>query len=311
MLSKADNDLLTQVGPGTPMGNLMRQYWIPALMSTELPAPDCPPLRLRLLGENLIAFRTTSGEVGVIAERLPAPRRLDVLRAQRGGRAALRLPRLEVRRRPAPASTCLPSRPRATSRTRCAHVPTRREERNGVIWIYMGPRETPPALPRPGAEHAARRAQSSEAPARVQLAAVARRRHRHDPRRLPALRPCPGRGRGAALHGLLHAEAPRPQDDGRRHGVRRHLRLLPPGRGRHHLLAYRPLPLPVLRDAADRHPRRAHGGYRRRAGRRRALHALADQRSSRGHEPSVRQDRPGVCTAPRGGISARPGRLAG
>ena len=56
MLNKEDNDLVTKVGPGTPMGNLMRQYWIPALMSQELPSPDCPPQRTRLLGENLIAW---------------------------------------------------------------------------------------------------------------------------------------------------------------------------------------------------------------------------------------------------------------
>ena len=52
MLNKEDNELLCRVGPGTPMGELMRQYWIPAARSDELPAPDVPPLRVRLLGEN-------------------------------------------------------------------------------------------------------------------------------------------------------------------------------------------------------------------------------------------------------------------
>jgi phthalate 4,5-dioxygenase len=47
MLSKEDNELLCRVGPGTPMGELMRQYWIPAARSDELPAPDAPPLRVR------------------------------------------------------------------------------------------------------------------------------------------------------------------------------------------------------------------------------------------------------------------------
>ena len=51
MLSKEDNDILCRVGPGTPMGELMRQYCIPAMRSDELPAPDCPPLRVRLLGK--------------------------------------------------------------------------------------------------------------------------------------------------------------------------------------------------------------------------------------------------------------------
>ena len=51
MLSATDNDLLTHVGPGTPMGDLMRQYWMPAIQSAELPDPDGDPVRLRLLGE--------------------------------------------------------------------------------------------------------------------------------------------------------------------------------------------------------------------------------------------------------------------
>ena len=66
MLNVEENELLCRIGPGTPMGNLIRQYWIPALLPSELPTPDCPPMRLRMLGENLIAFRTTSGDVGII-----------------------------------------------------------------------------------------------------------------------------------------------------------------------------------------------------------------------------------------------------
>ena len=55
MTSQAENDLLAQVGPSTPMGALMRQYWLPAFLSSEL-AADNEPLRLVLLGERLIAF---------------------------------------------------------------------------------------------------------------------------------------------------------------------------------------------------------------------------------------------------------------
>ena len=61
MLSAEENELLCRVGPGTPMGDLMREYWQPLLFSSELPEPDGPPLRVRHLGENLIAFRDTSG----------------------------------------------------------------------------------------------------------------------------------------------------------------------------------------------------------------------------------------------------------
>ena len=55
------NDLLTQTGPGTPMGELFRRYWMPALLAEELPEPDCPPVRVKLLSERLIAFRDTEG----------------------------------------------------------------------------------------------------------------------------------------------------------------------------------------------------------------------------------------------------------
>jgi len=66
----SDNELLTRVGPGTPMGSVMRQYWLPALKSDELEV-DGPPVRLRLLGENLIGFRTHSGAVGVFDHQCP------------------------------------------------------------------------------------------------------------------------------------------------------------------------------------------------------------------------------------------------
>src|SRR6266508_2878259 len=71
MLSTSDNQELTRVGPGTLMGNLMREYWMPAIRSDELPAPDCPPLRVRLLGEDLIGYRTTSGAVGLMQNSCP------------------------------------------------------------------------------------------------------------------------------------------------------------------------------------------------------------------------------------------------
>jgi hypothetical protein len=51
MLSSEDNELLTRTGPGAPMGTLIRRYGIPALLSEEIPVPDCPPVRVRLLGE--------------------------------------------------------------------------------------------------------------------------------------------------------------------------------------------------------------------------------------------------------------------
>ena len=69
MLTAEENQVLTRTGPATPMGRVFRHYWMPALLSRELPAPDCPPVRVRVLGEDFVAFRTTNGEVGVVEPR--------------------------------------------------------------------------------------------------------------------------------------------------------------------------------------------------------------------------------------------------
>ena len=71
MLSQKDNEALTRVGAGTPMGELMRRYWIPAAFSHQVAKPDCPPIRVKLMGENLVLFRDTHGRVGLIDERCP------------------------------------------------------------------------------------------------------------------------------------------------------------------------------------------------------------------------------------------------
>src|SRR5262245_25762646 len=71
MLSPEHNEVLTQCARGTLLGDLLRQYWIPALQSVELPEPDCAPVRVRLLDEDLIAFRSTSGKIGVIDDVCP------------------------------------------------------------------------------------------------------------------------------------------------------------------------------------------------------------------------------------------------
>jgi phthalate 4,5-dioxygenase len=68
MLTTEENELVTRTGPGTPMGELMRRYWMPAALSSELPGPDCAPVRVKLLGENLVAFRDTNGRIGLVSE---------------------------------------------------------------------------------------------------------------------------------------------------------------------------------------------------------------------------------------------------
>ena len=71
MLSIEDNDLLTHVGPGTPMGEYLRRYWLLTLLSEEVPEPNCPPVRVTFLGESLGAFRDMNGVVGLLDNNCP------------------------------------------------------------------------------------------------------------------------------------------------------------------------------------------------------------------------------------------------
>jgi phthalate 4,5-dioxygenase len=68
MISAQENEILTRVGPETPMGRMMRRYWLPVCTTEQLPKPDCDPVRVRLLGERLVAFRDTSGRPGLLEE---------------------------------------------------------------------------------------------------------------------------------------------------------------------------------------------------------------------------------------------------
>lgn len=71
MLSPRENELITHVGPGTPMGDLYRRFWLPVLVADELPEPDCVPVRLTVLGERLVAFKDSNGRIGILDERCP------------------------------------------------------------------------------------------------------------------------------------------------------------------------------------------------------------------------------------------------
>ncbi len=146
MLTKEENELITRVGPGTPMGDLMRQYWMPAAMSTELPSPDCPPLRMRLLGENLIAFRTTSGKVGVIANA--CPHRGASMFFGRNEEEGLRCVYHGWKFDTAGNCVDMPSEPAESNFKSKVHAAAyQTQERNGLIWVYMGPRQVAPPLP--------------------------------------------------------------------------------------------------------------------------------------------------------------------
>jgi phthalate 4,5-dioxygenase len=145
MLSKQDNDLLTRVGPGTPMGALMREYWLPAMVSSELPAPDSPPLRIRLLGENLIAFRTTSGKVGLIQDACPhrAASFFFGRNEEDGIRCVYHGWKFDV----TGACVDMPSEPAESNfKNKVSVRAYPGAEHGGIIWIYMGPPEKRPGL---------------------------------------------------------------------------------------------------------------------------------------------------------------------
>ncbi|MSQ26852.1 MAG: aromatic ring-hydroxylating dioxygenase subunit alpha [Dehalococcoidia bacterium] len=146
MLSKTDNELLTRVGPGTAMGDTLRQYWMPALLSTELPDPDGAPLRLRLLGEDLVAFRDSSGRVGLVANN--CPHRGASLFFGRNEEHGLRCVYHGWKFDLTGACVDMPNEPAESnfkSKVRLTSYPC--QERNGLVWAYMGPLAQPPALP--------------------------------------------------------------------------------------------------------------------------------------------------------------------
>src|SRR4051794_17522499 len=146
MLSATDNDYLCRVGPGTPMGRVFREYWIPAVKSDELPAPDCPPLRVKLLGEELIAYRTTSGAVGLMQNS--CPHRGASMFFGRNEEEGLRCVYHGWKFDVTGACVDMPSEPAESNfRTKVRARAYRTHERNGIIWAYMGDRETPPSLP--------------------------------------------------------------------------------------------------------------------------------------------------------------------
>jgi phthalate 4,5-dioxygenase oxygenase subunit len=146
VLSIEDNELLTRIGPGTPMGDLVRQYWIPALLSSELPGPDSDPMRVRLLSEDLIAFRDSNGKVGVLANN--CPHRGASLFFGRNEEVGLRCVyhgwKFDV------DGNCvdMPNEPAESDfRTKVKAVAYPTQERGGVVWTYMGTHTQPPPLP--------------------------------------------------------------------------------------------------------------------------------------------------------------------
>src|SRR5919198_1122563 len=146
MLSKQDNELLTRVGRGTPMGDVLRQYWLPLLLTEELSKKDGNPLRVRVLGENLIAFRDTQSQVGLVAAN--CPHRGASLFFGRNVECGLRCVYHGWKFDVSGQCVDMPNEPPESNfkdKIRAVSYPCR--ERNGVIWAYMGPLEVPPELP--------------------------------------------------------------------------------------------------------------------------------------------------------------------
>ena len=146
MLSREQNEQLTRTGPGTLVGDLFRRYWIPALHTWEIAEPDCPPVRLKLLGENLVAFRDSNGKIGIIDE-FCAHRGVS-LWFGRNEECGIRCPyhgwKYDVN-------------------GQCVDLPSEKEESGmrqkiklksypaiecgDVVWVYMGPADKKPAPP--------------------------------------------------------------------------------------------------------------------------------------------------------------------
>jgi phthalate 4,5-dioxygenase len=146
MLSAQDNEIMTRVGPGTPMGELMRRYWLPMMYSWELD-PDGEPKRVRLLGEDLVAFRSASGNCGLVVEA--CPHRGASLFFGRNEEEGLRCVYHGWKFDVTGACVDMPSEPaesnfKAKVRARAYTA----AEQGGIIWAYMGAdQDAPPALP--------------------------------------------------------------------------------------------------------------------------------------------------------------------
>ena len=146
MLSREDNERITRTNAGTPMGEAFRRYWIPAALSTELPQADGAPIRVRLLGEDLVAFRDTSGNVGLVTAF--CPHRRAPMFFGRNEEHGLRCVYHGWKFDRSGACVDMPSEPPDSlfkTKVAIASYPT--WEGGGMLWTYMGPPEKQPPLP--------------------------------------------------------------------------------------------------------------------------------------------------------------------
>jgi phenylpropionate dioxygenase-like ring-hydroxylating dioxygenase large terminal subunit len=146
MLSIEDNELVTRTDPNTPMGDLIRRYWVPALLSEEIPAPDCPPARVKLLGEDLVAFRDTQGRIGLIGER--CAHRGTSLFFGRNEQCGLRCVYHGWKYDTEGNVVDTPAEPAGSDfHKKLRHTAYPTHESNGIIYAYLGPCELMPMFP--------------------------------------------------------------------------------------------------------------------------------------------------------------------
>jgi phthalate 4,5-dioxygenase oxygenase subunit len=146
MFSREENELLTRVGPGTAMGDLMRRYWLPALLSEEIALPDSPPVRVRLLGENLIAFRDSGGRVGLLDEH--CSHRGTSLFYGRNEECGLRCIYHGWKYDVEGNVLETPAEPSESDfKRKIHHTAYPCKEVAGIVFTYMGPREKMPLFP--------------------------------------------------------------------------------------------------------------------------------------------------------------------
>jgi len=144
MLTQDENELLTRTGPGTAMGEYLRDRWTPAVRAALLEA-DGAPARVRLYGKNYVAFRATDGRVGFLDEECPH-RRVSLAIARNEDNALRCLFhgwKIEVSGRLVEA----PSEPPERQDAFCAAIRINRypvREAGGLIWVYLGTRASPP-----------------------------------------------------------------------------------------------------------------------------------------------------------------------
>ena len=142
-MDKAMADTLVHTGPATPMGKLMRRYWVPALMSSEIAEADGPQVRVQLLGERLLAFRDSAGHAALIGE-FCSHRSVSLFfgRNEEGGiRCAYHGLKFDRTGR----CVEVPSAPQVCDRMGIVGYPC--IERAGIVWVYMGPKDQQPAPP--------------------------------------------------------------------------------------------------------------------------------------------------------------------